>query len=298
MMKAFGKVGLIGRPGSHPVVDSLDMLLRFLQKRGCEVFIESETARSFFSSTTPHGSFKTVRKDELSHFCDLVIVVGGDGSMLGAARILSKASVPVLGVNRGSLGFLTDISPDEIERRVAEVLDGKFMTEERFLLTARVFRKETEVGISDAMNEVVLHRGTSLRMIEFALYIDGQFVYSQHSDGLIVSTPTGSTAYALSGGGPILHPTLDAIALVPMFSHALTSRPIVLDGNSRIRIVMAGFRGGNPEISCDGQNHITIELGDEIHIEKKPEKLSLIHPLDYNYYETCRTKLGWGSRLS
>lgn len=296
-MKTFNRIGLIGRPGSHPVVDSLGMLLQLLQKRGCNIIIEAETASGCLHEH-PGATFKTVRKNELSKHCDLVIVVGGDGSMLGAARTLCQDSIPVLGVNRGSLGFLTDISPDEIERRVADVLDGKFILEERFLLASKVYRQGQEKSQSDAMNEVVVHRGTSLRMIEFALYIDGQFVYSQHSDGLIVSTPTGSTAYALSGGGPILHPTLDAIALVPMFSHALTSRPIVLDGNSKIRILIAGFRGGQPEVSCDGQNHFTIESGDEIHIEKKKEKLLLIHPLDYNYYETCRTKLGWGSRLS
>ena len=178
------------------------------------------------------------------------------------------------------------------------MLEGKFIREERFLIDVSVNRKDQEISRADAMNEVVVHRGTSLRMIEFALYIDGQFVYSQHSDGLIVSTPTGSTAYSLSGGGPILHPSLDALALVPMFSHALTSRPIVVDGNSRIKIVMGNFRGGQPEVSCDGQTHLAIEAGDEIHIHKKNEKLSLIHPINYNYYETCRTKLSWGSRLS
>lgn len=297
-MTVFNKIGLIGRPGSHSVADSIDMLLQLLEKRDCKVFIEDETANSFLDRPIKNDVLMSIKKNDLPLHCDLVIVVGGDGSMLGAARALCHAGIPVLGVNRGSLGFLTDISPDEIEQRVADVLDGKYIIEERFLLSTKVYRNDHVKSQSDAMNEVVIHRGTSLRMIEFALYIDGQFVYSQHSDGLIVSTPTGSTAYALSGGGPILHPVLDAIALVPMFSHALTSRPIVLDGNSKIRIVIAGFRGGQPEVSCDGQNHFAVELGDEIHIEKKKETLSLIHPLDYNYYETCRTKLGWGSRLS
>jgi len=297
-MSAFSKIGLVGRTGSHPVVESLKTVLHFLQSRHCKIFIEEETAASFFSGKTSAPDIRIVKKLALAEQCDLVIVVGGDGSMLGAARVLCKTRIPVLGINRGSLGFLTDISPDEIETRVAEVLDGKFVREERFLLDVTVSRKDVDISHADAMNEIVVHRGTSLRMIEFGLYIDGQFVYSQHSDGLIVTTPTGSTAYALSGGGPILHPSLDAIALVPMFSHALTSRPIVVDGNSKIKIIMGSFRGGQPEVSCDGQNHLAIEAGDVIHIHKKSETLSLIHPANYNYYETCRTKLGWGSRLS
>ena len=293
-MPVFSRVGLIGRVGSHPVGESLNSLLKLLSQRGCRLVVEEETA----SMVAAGFKVEIVQKQQLAECCDLVIVVGGDGSMLGAARALCKSSIPVLGVNRGSLGFLTDISPDEIESRVAEVLDGKFVREERFLLDAILVRGEKEIANADAMNEVVIHRGSSLRMIEFGLYIDGQFVYSQRSDGLIVSTPTGSTAFALSGGGPILHPTLDAIALVPMFSHALTSRPIVVDGNCEIKIVLGNYRGGQPELSCDGQHHFSIETGDVVFIHKKQNKLSLIHPMNHNYYETCRTKLGWGSRLS
>ena len=213
----------------------------------------------------------------------------------GAAAIPPPPPHDVHGVHREGVGrahHRTDVGV------VAEVLDGKFVREERFLLDAILVRGEKEIANADAMNEVVIHRGSSLRMIEFGLYIDGQFVYSQRSDGLIVSTPTGSTAYALSGGGPILHPTLDAIALVPMFSHALTSRPIVVDGNCEIKIVLGNYRGGQPELSCDGQHHFSIETGDVVFIHKKQNKLSLIHPMNHNYYETCRTKLGWGSRLS
>jgi NAD+ kinase len=297
-MSVFSRIGLIGRSGSHPVAESLNTLMRLLQLRGAEVLIEEETAIYSSVSVPLLRGAKQVNKSALGSACDLVIVVGGDGSMLGAARVLCHSQVPVLGINRGSLGFLTDISPENIETLVAAVLDGKFVREERFLLDVVVTRNEAILVQGDAMNEIVVHRGTSLRMVEFSLYIDGQFVYSQHSDGLIVSTPTGSTAYALSGGGSILHPGLDAIELVPMFSHALTSRPIVVGGDSHIKIVMGNFRGGQPAVSCDGQNHLSIDCGDVIDIQKKPEKLTLIHPLDYNYYETCRTKLDWGSRLS
>ena len=169
---------------------------------------------------------------------DLIIVVGGDGSLLSAARTLARFDVPVLGVNRGRLGFLTDVSPDEIEQRVGEVLDGQYRIEKRFLLDVMVKHNGEPIGTADALNDVVVNSGTSAKMIEFELYIEGEFVYRQRSDGLIVSTPTGSTAYSLSGGGPIMHPKLDAIVLVPMFPHTLSSRPIVVDGNSEIKIVI------------------------------------------------------------
>ena len=226
-----------------------------------------------------------------------MIVVGGDGSMLGAARALARHKVPVLGINRGSLGFLTDIRPDELELKVAQVLEGHYLTENRFLLEAEVRRQGEAIGQGDALNDVVLHPGKSTRMIEFELYIDGQFVCSQKADGLIVATPTGSTAYALSAGGPIMHPKLDAIVVVPMYPHTLSSRPIVVDGNSELKVVVSPDMTIYPQVSCDGQNHFTCAPGDTLHVAKKAQKLRLIHPLDHNYYEVCRTKLGWGSRL-
>jgi NAD+ kinase len=229
--------------------------------------------------------------------CDLVIVVGGDGSLLGAARELAQSSVAVLGINRGNLGFLTDICPDEIEQKVGEVLRGEYHTEPRFLIEALVKRDGEPIGSGAALNDIILHPGQAARMIRFELYIEGQFAYSQRSDGLIVSTPTGSTAYALSGGGPIMHPRLDALVLVPVFPHTLTSRPIVVDGNSELKIVVAERNETHPLISCDGQHQIPCLPGDVISIRKKPHKLQLIHPLSYDFYESCRSKLGWGSKL-
>lgn len=291
-MAEFSRIGLIGRLGSNTAIYSLKRLIHFLQKQGCEVVLEEETA-----SMLPDQLNQTVEKNELGHNCDLVIVVGGDGSLLGAARALARFNVPLLGVNRGRLGFLTDITPEEIETKVADVLAGKYMMESRFLLDMSVSRQGKLVGGGDALNDVVIHPGQFIRMIEFELYIDGQFVYSQRSDGLIVSTPTGSTAYALSGGGPIMHPKLDAIVLVPMNPHTLSSRPIVVDGNSEIKIVVGEQNTAFPHVTCDGQTHVVTETGDEIHVHKKPHKLHLIHPLNHNFYETCRNKLGWGSHL-
>lgn len=301
MTDHFKRVGLVSRKGSSQVTDTLIALAGVLHARGATLIIERET-QAALDNNKNFICEQVCDRESLGRHCDLVIVVGGDGSMLGAARALCRQSVPVLGINRGSLGFLTDIAPDEIEKRVGEVLSGHYTLEERFLLEAYVERDNKVIAEGYALNEIVLHRGASLRMIEFALYLDERFVYSQHSDGLIVSTPTGSTAYALSGGGPILHPALDAISLVPMFPHTLTSRPIVVAGDSELRIVLGELgakaeQDGRPELSCDGQMHISLRAGDVVRIKKKKEKLQLVHPLDHDYYETCRTKLGWGSRL-
>jgi NAD+ kinase len=291
-MEQFRNVGIIGRLGSAQVLDTIRRLKNFLIARQLHVILEDSIAE-----VLPGHGLQTSSRKLLGEICDLVIVVGGDGSLLGAARVLAQHKVPVLGINRGSLGFLTDIRPDELELKVGEVLDGKYLAETRFLLAAEVRRHNETIGQGDALNDVVLHPGKSTRMIEFELYIDGQFVCSQKADGLIVATPTGSTAYALSAGGPIMHPKLDAIVIVPMYPHTLSSRPIVVDGNSELKVVVSKDLQIYPLVSCDGQNHFTCAPGDTITISKKPQKLTLIHPLDHNFYEACRTKLGWGSRL-
>ncbi len=292
-MDHFKLIGVIGRPGSMQVVETLKRLKTFLVSRNLEVVIEDA-----MSQLLPGHGLEVCSREQMGEQCDLVIVIGGDGSLLGAARAVARYNVPVLGINRGSLGFLTDIQPDHLEEQIGEVLDGKFMVESRFLLEAELKRNGVVVGHSDALNEVVLHPGKVTKMIRFELFIDGQFVYSQRSDGLIVATPTGSTAYALSGGGPIMHPRMDAVVLVPMHPHTLSSRPLVIDGNSEIKIVIDTDNTTWPQLACDGQVHISAAPGDVLSIHKKPFKLRLIHPLNHNYYEVCRTKLGWGNRLA
>ncbi|WP_416885207.1 NAD(+) kinase [Marinospirillum sp.] len=289
----FKNIGLIGRLGSTRVVDTLKRLMHFLSERHYQVIVEDQTATVILG----HG-FQEANRKMLAEICDLVIVVGGDGSLLGAARAMAKTGVPVLGVNRGRLGFLTDISPDDLEEKVEEVLNGQYIAERRFLLDAEIYREGEPIGTADGLNDVVLHPGKSARMIEFDLYIEGQFVYNQRSDGLIVSTPTGSTAYALSGGGPIMHPKLDALVLVPMFPHTLSSRPIVVDGSSEIKILVSTNNTTYPHISCDGQTHLVTKPGDVIYIRKKPHKLKLIHPVGHDFYDICRSKLGWNSQPS
>lgn len=289
---SFRNIGLIGRLGSTRVVDTLKRLIRLLETRGHHVIIEDRTATVLLN----HGHVEASRRT-MGQLCDLVIVVGGDGSLLGAARTLCHSGTLVLGVNRGRLGFLTDISPDELEARVGEVLDGRYEVEERFLLDAELYREGSLVGSGDALNEVVVHPGKAVRMIEFELFIDGQFVYSQRSDGLIIATPTGSTAYSLSGGGPIMHPKLDVVTLVPMFPHTLSSRPIVIDAASEIRIHIGETNQTYPHISCDGQTRAVSKPDDVLVIRRKPQRVQLVHPLGHNFYEVLRSKLGWSNRL-
>ena len=292
MKNGFSKIGLIGRGRHEGSVDTLRSLLDLLAQRKLEVFIEPRLAK-----LCPDCNAQEAGRDEIGEQCDLVIVVGGDGSMLSAARTMAKYKTPLLGVNRGRLGFLTDISPDEIDVKVPEVLDGKYESEERFLLDVAVERDGEIIGRADALNDVVVNSGTSAQMIEFELTIDDVFVYRQRADGLIISTPTGSTAYSLSGGGPIMHPALDAVVLVPMFPHTLSSRPIVVDGNSRIRIAISESNSIHPPVTCDGQVNMTARPGDSVEIYKKEHRMTLIHPREHNFYASCRDKLRWGNSL-
>lgn len=289
-MSRFSTVGLIGRLGSDAAFYSLQRLILFLQKQGVKIYLDDETAAS-----APATKLPRLERDALADICDLVIVVGGDGSLLSSARSMCRTGVPLLGVNRGRLGFLTDILPDEIEAKVGDVLAGHYIEEERFLLDCAVYRSGQPMSTGSALNDVVLHPGEYIRMIDFELYIDDEFVYRQRSDGLIISTPTGSTAYALSVGGPIMHPGLDAIVVVPLNPHTLSSRPIVVQASSEIKVVVGDQRDIRPHVTCDGQTHQITTAGDEIVVKKKPEKLHLIHPLDHDFYEVCRTKLGWAA---
>jgi NAD+ kinase len=295
-MAEFNNIGLVGRSGNAPVVDTLRRLLDFLRGKDLTVFVDDLTAEL----VSGHGQ-KQCKRAELSKFCDLVIVVGGDGSMLNVAKFVASDQVPVIGINRGRLGFLTDILPDELEEGISAVLDGSYSVDSRFLLDVVVrlnsSKNSEDYHLGSALNDVVLHPGKAAQMIKFELFVDGIFVYSLNSDGLIVATPTGSTAYALSAGGPIMHPGLNAVVLVPMYPHSLGNRPIVVDGDSEIRIVVSPQETLEPQVSCDGQVLYTASAGDEFIVRKKDVPLKLIHPPEHTFYQACRSKLGWGSRL-
>lgn len=289
----FQQIGLLGRMENARAVASIKSLKQFLLHRQLDVVLSEEV-----DNVLPEHGLSVYSRQELGHACDLVIVVGGDGSMLSAARDLAEQQVPVLGVNRGRLGFLTDVLPDELETKISAVLEGEYVLEERFLLNAFLIRGGMQIAKASAFNDVVVSSGEVARMIDLETYIDDQFVNRQRSDGLIVSTPTGSTAYNLSAGGPIMHPGLDALALVPMFPHGLSHRPIVVAGSSQIKILVdRSSRARQPMVTCDGQDVLDAQGGDTILIEKKTHKLKLVHPLDHNFYTTCREKLGWGNQL-
>ena len=291
-MTDFKRIGLIGRPDHSGVVDSLLRLLSFLRDQDVDIVLDDVTA-----GLIENPGVNECTREELSSRCDLVIVVGGDGSILNVAKFIASDQVPVIGINRGKLGFLTDVLPNEIETNIANVLNGDYSVDKRFLLDVVARRGTTEHNLGSALNDVVLHPGKAAQMIEFELFIDDKFVYSQESDGLIVSTPTGSTAYSLSAGGPIMHPHLNAVVLVPMYPHSLNSRPIVIDGDSEIKLIVAAKESLEPQLSCDGEVLYTAVAGDEFLVTKKTVPLQLIHPPNHSFYQACRSKLGWGSRL-
>lgn len=291
MTAGFETIGVLGRVKTPEVKDTLKTLIDYLHRLQQSILIETETAESLNDP-----NLKTISRDQLGKQCDLLIVVGGDGSLLHAAHEVVDSETPILGINRGSLGFLTDVMPTEF-KKIEAILQGHYTLEKRFLLTATAELQGSIIGQDSALNEVAMIPDAIPHMIEFEIYIDNQFVCSQDSDGLIIATPTGSTAYALSGGGPIVHPQLDAIVLVPMFPHSLNNRPIVVEGNRQITLILSPKNTTSPRMTCDGRTCLTTPPGTQISIEKKSQQLHLIHPLDYNYYETLRSKLHWGKKL-
>jgi NAD+ kinase len=291
-MQQFSTIGIISRRDNRELVDTLLAVTAFLQRRP-HIRVILDEAVSALLGTHP---YETMARAQMAGVCQLVIVVGGDGSMLKAAPLMADCDLPVVGINRGRLGFLTDIRPEAIELALAPILEGQYVLESRFLLEVFLNSQKGEVLLGAAMNDVVLHPGRAATMIEFELYIDGGFVYNQASDGLIVATPTGSTAYSMSAGGPIMHPKLDALVLVPMYPHSLSSRPIVVDSGSSIKLIIRERENTAPQVSCDGTVVHATSAGDTITIRRKQKELKLLHPVDYDYYATCRSKLHWSHR--
>jgi NAD+ kinase len=224
---------------------------------------------------------------------ELLIAIGGDGTMLNCSRRYGSKGIPILGINLGNVGFLTDIAPKEITSRLLEVIKGEFIKDKRFFLEASLQKKNKSFI---ALNEIVIHSGAIAQLIEFDLLIDDRFVYRQKADGLIVNSPSGSTAYSLSGGGPIVHPNLDVITLLPMFPHRLNTSPLVVSGGSKITIKMIEKKNKSV-LSMDSHNSLKLRQGDIITISKGKSSLILIHPRGHDFYEACRNKLGWSSSL-
>jgi NAD+ kinase len=289
MIPSFQTVALVGKYQSPDVAESVLQIADFLRERGHTIWIEQGTA----SSIGMAGGVTVCTYDEIGAGADLAVVLGGDGTMLHTARRLAEHDVPLVGINQGRLGFLTDIAREEAIERLAEILDGCYVQENRFMLSAEVLRAGVRVFHTLALNDVVVNKGDIGRMIEFDLSIDGEYVYTQRSDGMIVSTPTGSTAYALSANGPILHPNVGGIALVPLCPHALTARPVTLPDSCRIDIML--LPPHDARVHFDGQTRFDARAGDQVRITRSPHAIRLLHPEKYSYFAMLREKLHWSA---
>lgn len=288
--KNFKTIGLIGKKYANAdLAETLNNLATFLKEKSYDVIVDDNTA-----NTCNVRGIPSMSRQEMGERCDLVIAMGGDGTLLSAARSLAKYGVPMVGINLGTLGFLTDIPSTQTQEKLSEILDGHYVEEERLLLQVIIRRDGEDINESIAFNDVVVHKWEEARMLEFETEIDRGYVNKQKSDGLIIATPTGSTAYALSGGGPIVHPTLNAFLLVPICPHTLSQRPLVVHGDSSISVTVSTSGHARAQVTCDGQINLGVIAGDTIHIRKLEQKITILHPEDYNYYEILRAKLHWG----
>lgn len=288
---AFPSVGIVGKTRDPAVSEVLRELTAYLSAKGVETVVEHEVA-----GEAPDT--RVAPMSEIATCCALVIAIGGDGTLLHTARQLADVQVPVVGINRGRLGFLADIAHDRMKHALDRIFAGDYEEDVRFMLEARREGTDSETRpATRAFNDVVIHKWNTARMIEFEIWIDRRFVDTQRSDGLIVSTPTGSTAYALSGGGPLITPDLDAILLVPICPHTLSNRPLVISANSEIELRVSPRNApGHVHITCDGQDSIELQAGDRISIRKSPHPVRLIHPAGHDHFDTLRAKLGWGGK--
>lgn len=289
----FHLVGLVGKyqstgSSAHALIVRrvVEELAQFLAREGCEVFVERDTA-----SATGLAHFAALDVAQIGHQCDLCLVVGGDGTMLGIGRQLAPHDVPLIGINLGRLGFMTDIPFDRYREVLRPMLQGLYEEESRSLIQGRVIRDGRCVFDTLAMNEVVVNRGAASGMVELRVEVDGRFVANQRADGLIVSTPTGSTAYSLSAGGPILHPSIPGWVLVPIAPHTLSNRPIVLSDNSEITIEIVS--GRDASASFDTQTVASLLHGDRVTVRRSVHRTRFLHPRGWSYFDTLRNKLHW-----
>lgn len=277
MSSSFQTIGIIARLEKPGVPETLKNLVDFLKKHQLNILLEKDS----------------VSRKALVKQADLIITIGGDGCLLSTARIAAPQKTPVLGINRGRFGFLTDIRPNELEAQLEAILSGRFIEEKRFMLQTQLSGKQGNHK-NLALNDVTITAENRTHMLSFEIYVDDKLLCSQQSDGVIIATPTGSTAYALSAGGPIVQPHLDALLIVPMSPHTLSMRPIVLDSNSNIAIKIPDRQA---QVTCDGQDYLPAEPNTHIKVCKSSEPLRLIHPKGYDYFESLRGKLHWGQEL-
>ncbi|MSR15845.1 MAG: NAD(+) kinase [Gammaproteobacteria bacterium] len=285
----FKRIGIVTKGTDSAVLAAVDVVVAALAPHTDDFVIEGISAEVCHAR-----GLHAVEATQVVHNRDLVIAVGGDGTMLRAAQLAFPHNVPVLGVNLGRLGFLADLSLQQVASGLAAILNGKYATEDRFLLRCEIRRDDRAIATGYALNDVVIQRWNTTRLITLHTYVDDCFVHSQRADGLIVSTPTGSTAYSLSGGGPILYPSLPAIVLVPVCPHTLTNRPIVLANTATIEIELATDHRDESRVTCDGNALPSVGAGDRIRITKHDQSVHLIHPADHDHFAILRAKLQWG----
>ncbi len=284
----FSKIGLITNSGVRAVGQTLNELLGYFSNKNLDIVLDRCCA-----DLIDTNGYEVVAKTELGKHCDLAIAIGGDGTMLMAAHLLCEDEVPLLGINMGHVGFLSDIPADAIKTNLDLVLAGNYVEDVRFLLRGQVFRNDKCIAEDYALNDIIIQKWNIAKLVELDTFIDGAFVHTHRSDGLIIATPTGSTAYALSGGGPVVHPSLDALILVPICPHSLTNRPIVVNGDSYIEIVVGTRKIDQARLTFDG--NVVQELApiDRIKINKKNKKIRLIHPSGHDQFHILREKLHW-----
>ena len=292
MDKKIKTVGLFGKYQDQTVIEHMLQLEEFLLGRKLKILFDQAAAEHLAGAKSPARP-----RDAIGNEIDLAIVIGGDGTLLNVARDLAPHRVPIIGVNLGRLGFLADIQAEHMAAEIGKILDGDFQTENRLLLHAEIMRKGRIVHSASAFNDVIVSKGELARMIEFETYLDGEFVHSIRGDGIIVASPTGSTAYALSAGGPILHPALEAIAVVPICPHTLSNRPIVFSSDSIVEILVTRIADQHAYASFDGQSTFMLEDNDRVYVRRSETEIELVHPSGRSHFEVMRIKLHWGRKI-
>jgi len=286
-MPNFSKVGLISKSNDLSVSETLNNVYNLLQEKGLEVLLDTSTRGLL-------GGPITVDIETIAKECDLAVVIGGDGTLLHAAREMVNADVPLIGVNRGRLGFLVDVSPEDGLHELSDIIDGDYLQEERLMLNCWLTRHGEIIHQALAFNDMVMRTKNVLQIIEFEISINGSFVLSQRADGVIVASPSGSTAYSLSSGGPIVNPNLPAVVVQPICPHTLSSRPLVVNADSEISVLVTEKKTVHAQMVCDGQVYNDLQNEDIIEVRQHEKAIRILHPSNYDYHAILREKLRWG----
>ena len=286
-MPEFSKVGLISKSNDLSVSETLNNVYNLLNDRGLEVLLDTSTRGLL-------GGPVTVDIETIAQECDLAVVIGGDGTLLYAAREMVNADVPLIGVNRGRLGFLVDVSPEDCLHELTDISNGDYLQEERLMLNCWLTRQGEIVHQSLAFNDMVMRTRNVLQIMEFEIAINGSFVLSQRADGVIVASPSGSTAYSLSSGGPIVNPNLPAVVVQPICPHTLSSRPLVVNADSEISVLVTEKKTVHAQMVCDGQVYNDLQNDDIIEVRRHEKAIRILHPPNYDYHSILREKLRWG----